>query len=69
MTLHRRLLRLETVAGRHSLAHLTVNELDTRLRVELAVWLRDNPALLPAEVRAEISTFLDQPTGSKNLLP
>jgi hypothetical protein len=69
MTLHRRLLRLETVAGRHSLAHLTVDELDTLLRVELAAWLRDDPAPLPAEVRAEISTFLDQPVGVRSLLP
>ena len=56
--LHRRLLRLETVGGRHVFAHLSDNELDTRLRAELAEWLRTEPDACPPAVRAEVAAFL-----------
>ena len=56
--LRRRLLRLETVNGRHVFAHLSDNELDTRLRAELAEWLRDDPDACPPAVRAEVAAFL-----------
>ena len=56
--LHRRLLRLETVNGRHAFTHLSDNELDTRLRAELTEWLRDEPNVCPEPVRAEVAAFL-----------
>ena len=56
--LHRRLLSLETVNGRHAFTHLPDNELDTRLRAELTEWLRDDPDACPPAVRAEVAAFL-----------
>ena len=56
--LRRRLLRLETVNGRHTFAHLTDGEVDARLRAELAAWIRDDPDACPEPVRAEVAAFL-----------
>ncbi len=56
--LHRRLLRLEAVNGRHLFAHLSDDELDRQLRAELAAWLRDDPQACPADVRAEVLAFV-----------
>ena len=56
--LHRRLLRLETVNDRHTFAHLSDDELGTRLRAELAEWLRTEPDACPPAVRAEVAAFL-----------
>ncbi len=56
--LHRRLLRLESVNGRHVFTHLSDTELDTRLRAELAEWLRAEPDACPPEVRAEVAAFV-----------
>jgi hypothetical protein len=58
--LHRRLLRLEAANGRHAFAHLRDDELDQRLRVELADWLRGDPSAgaFPEPVRAEVVAFI-----------
>lgn len=61
--MHRRLLRLETGAGRHGLAHLSDSELDRQLRAELAEWLRSDPVSLPPDLRAEIAAFLAAPNA------
>ena len=56
--LHRRLLRLETADGRHRFRPLGDDELDRRLRAELAEWLRTEPAACPEPVRAEVLAFV-----------
>lgn len=69
MTLHRRLLRLETFDDRHSFTHLSESELDLRMRAELAAWLRADPDACPADVRGEVSAFLAEPSGAGRLSP
>lgn len=56
--LRRRLLRLETANGRPVFKHLTDDELDARIRAELAEWLRTEPDACPADVRGELVGFL-----------
>ncbi len=56
--LERRLLRLEAVQGGRSLRHLFDAELDTRLRTELAAWLREEPGACPATLQDELAPFL-----------
>jgi hypothetical protein len=52
-TLDRRLLRLETVAGRRVFRHLSDDELDARLAAELRAWLDAEPDGCPAELRPD----------------
>ena len=59
--LRRRLLRLEAVNGRHTFAHLTDCEHSSRLRAELAQWLRDDPDACPEDVRAELHAVIATP--------
>ncbi len=56
--LHRRLQRLEYANGRCVLTHWTDDELDRRLRAELAAWLADEPDACPEPVRAEVLALL-----------
>ncbi len=66
-TLDRRLLRLETVAGRHVFSHLSDDELGQRLRAELAEWLRGDPSAgaCPEPVRAEVVAFIAGTDGEE----
>jgi hypothetical protein len=58
-TLDRRILRLETVAGRRVYRHLSDEELDAMLVVELRTWLETSPQECPNDLRGELRAFVD----------
>jgi hypothetical protein len=57
-TLDRRLLRLEAVNGRRLYRNLSDEELDAAMAVGFADWLVAKPDACPAELRAEVLTFI-----------
>jgi hypothetical protein len=60
-TLDRRLLRLESVAGRRVCRDLSDAELDAALATALADWLAADPDACPRNVEAGVLAFVDAP--------